>query len=109
MARWYGLSITETRALTMPEFFRYDRFTGRYPPADILIASFLKVKVGQREGTNRPASTRDVARDNTRALADLPRGGARLQSIHQLPAFVRGPEMQKVMEGVRAQWQTNSE
>ena len=102
MARWFGFSLAEIRAMSLEDFHRLDGFLKRFPPADILVAAYL----GYKDPTEKKgkATPREALKMNTEALAQMP-PRRNVKTLAQMPAAVRTPEMLKVIEEMRAQCQ----
>lgn len=106
MARWYGYSLKRTRKLLITEFFMLDGFLARHPPLDMLEA--WKVGYKAPDLTGAKPSGKHKRRVNSEALAALP-PRKKTKTLAQMPAFLRGPESLAMIEGLKAEWQTNSE
>jgi hypothetical protein len=81
-----------------------DQFLVRYPPADWLVASYLKYQPPQTYTETAKVPMRQAARMN--AGAPLPPRNGKLQSIDSMPTFVRTPEMIAHIDKMKTEWQT---
>ena len=104
MARWFGFSLAEIRAMSLEDFHRLDGFLTRHPPVDILVAAYLGYK--DPSAGKKKVTSREAIKMNSEALAMMP-PRQKSKMLAQMPAAVRTPEMLAVIEAMRAQCQTS--
>ena len=89
--------------MSLADFHRLDGFLKRFPPVDILVASYLHYK---EPGQEERVTPREAVKMNTEALAQLP-PRRNVKTIAQMPSAARTPEMLKIIDELRAQCQTS--
>jgi hypothetical protein len=82
-----------------------DKFLVRYPPADWLVASYLKYQPPQTDAPMGKVPMRQAARMNAGAL--MPPMKGKPQTIDMMPIFIRTPEMIAHIQKMKTEWQTS--
>lgn len=100
LARWFHYTLPEIDAMTLSDYWMLNRFLTKHPPVDLLVAGYL----GYQE-PGKPTK-RAAARGNAAALAEMPKH-VRAAKLPAMPAHLQTPDMLKLMQEVKAEWQTS--